>query len=366
MSPFLRQFTPEVLLPRLEEVLLGGGSSKGRVLHLGVGNMYGGIETTLTTIARNRWLMPRIDLHTATCFEGRLRDALIQAGLQVPLLGAMRFRNPLGVARGRRKLAAVLEDFRPDIVISHSCWTQGLLGPVVKRSGARLVAWMHNRATGSWIDWFASRTRPDLVIANSRYTAENLARLFPGVPVSVVFPICNIEDCNKSGVGRGETRALLGCPPNRPVVLATGRFDACKGHGVLLEALARMNVPDWECWVAGSPQSPGERALEAGLRVRARRLGISGRIRYLGHCTNVRDLYAAADVFCQPNVEPESFGQVFVEAQASGCPVVTTAMGGALECVETGGRNRLLPQADPGLVAQALEDVLTSAGAANS
>lgn len=365
MSPFLRQFTPEVLLPRLEGVLLGGGAGKGRVLHLGVGNMYGGIENTLITIARNRTLMPRIDFHSATCFEGRLRDALVHEGLQVPVLGPMRYINPLGVARGRRKLAAVLEDLRPDIVISHSCWTQGLLGPVVKRSGARLVAWMHSPPTGSWIEWIASRTRPDLVIANSRFTALNMSVLFPGVPVSVVFPICNIGDCNNSSQGRAATRALLGCAPERPVVLATGRFETFKGHGVLFEALARMHVPDWECWVAGSPQSPGERALEAGLRARARRLGIAGRIRYLGHCTNVRALYQAADVFCQPNVEPEPFGHVFVEAQEVGCPVVTTAMGGALENVETGGRNRLLPQADPGLVAQALEEVLASAGAAN-
>jgi glycosyltransferase involved in cell wall biosynthesis len=364
LSPFLRQFTPPVLLPRLQDVLMGPGTGTARVLHLGVGNMYGGIETTLVTLARNRGLMPRIDLHAAVCFDGRLHDSLATTGLDISVLGAMRYRDPLSVWRARRRLATLLVELRPDIVISHSCWTQGLLGHVVRRFGARLVAWMHNPPSGSWIEWFASRVQPDLVIANSLYTAGNMRRLFAGAPVSVMYPICDIPDHPKCEPGRDAMRASLGCPPGRRVVLITARFDPYKGHTVLLEALARLRLPDWECWLAGVPQSPGEKAHEAGLRRRAQALGIAHRLRFLGHRTDVMALYAAADAFCQPNVEPEPFGHVFVEAQAMGCPVVTTGMGGALENVETGGRNRLVPRPDPALVAEALEEVLAGPGAA--
>jgi glycosyltransferase involved in cell wall biosynthesis len=71
-------------------------------------------------------------------------------------------------------------------------------------------------------------------------------------------------------------------------------------------------------------------------------------------------LCAAADVFCQPNTGPEPFGHVFVEAQAMGCPVVTTAMGGPLENVEPGGRNRLVARPDAALVDEDLEDLLAN------
>ena len=45
-------------------------------------------------------------------------------------------------------------------------------------------------------------------------------------------------------------------------------------------------------------------------------------------------LLAGADMFCQPKQGPEPFGIVFMEALWAGCPVVTTAMGGALEILD--------------------------------
>ncbi len=45
-------------------------------------------------------------------------------------------------------------------------------------------------------------------------------------------------------------------------------------------------------------------------------------------------MLAAADIHCQPNTGPEAFGIAFVEALYAGLPVVTTAIGGALEVVE--------------------------------
>ncbi|MFM7111078.1 MAG: glycosyltransferase [Planctomycetota bacterium] len=360
MSPFLRQFTPQVLLPRLQQALFGTAS--GRVLHLGVDNMYGGIETTLVTIARNRHLMPNVDFHAAVFFEGRLRQSLEETGLSVPVLGAMRYRDPLSVMRARRNLADLLDRLRPDVVCSHSCWTQGLVGPTLRRKRVRLASWMHSPPSGSWIEWFASRAQPDLVIVNSFHTATHMGRLFKGVPISVIYPVCDIlgqPDAEKLKV---ELRTSLNCPTNRKVILIAARFDQCKGHLVLLDSLARLREPDWECWIAGGATVPSDLKLRDLLQAQAGRMGIAGRLRWLGHRSDVLALCAAADLFCQPNVEPESFGHVFVEAQAMGCPVVTTAMGGALENVETGGRNRLVPRPDAALVAAAMDEVLAGAG----
>lgn len=359
LSPFLRQFTPQVLLPRLQQVLFGTGS--GRVLHLGVGNMYGGIETTLVTIARNRHLMPNVDFHAAVFFEGRLRQSLEETGLSVPVLGAMRYRDPFSVMRARRNLRDLLDRLKPDVVMSHSCWTQGLVGPTLKRKRVRLAAWMHNPPSGSWIEWFAAQAQPDLVVVNSFHTATHMGRLFKGVPISVIYPVCATPDQPDAEKNKSMVRASLSCPPSRKVVLITARFDPYKGHAVLLDSLARLREPDWECWIAGGATVPSEQKVRDALEAQAGRLGIAGRIRWLGHRSDVLALCAAADVFCQPNVAPEPFGHVFVEAQAMGCPVVTTAMGGALENVETGGVNRLVPRPDAALVAEAMDQVLAEA-----
>lgn len=361
MNPFLRQFTPEVLLPKLQDLLSGLGTGTVKVLHLGVGNLYGGIETTLVNIARRRDLMPKVDINIAICFPGKLQQNLEEAGMTPHLLGAIRFRYPWTIWRARRNLARLLGKLKPDIVVSHSCWTQAALGPTIRRAGVKLVTFMHAPAGQSWFEWLASFTRPDLVVANSRFTATTLRSLFPEVPISIIFPICDIPEITDKADVRSVMRAALGCPAARKVILIAARFDHCKGHALLLDALARLDGSlDWECWIVGGATQASEKALELKLKEQVARLKIGNRLRFLGHRGDVLYLCAAADVFCQPNTDPEAFGHVFVEAQAMGCPVVTTAMGGPLENVEQGSCNRLVARPEPRLVAEALQDVLAS------
>jgi len=55
------------------------------------------------------------------------------------------------------------------------------------------------------------------------------------------------------------------------------------------------------------------------------------RVRFVGERLDVARILAAADIFCQPNIEAEPFGIVFIEALYAGLPVVASASGGALE-----------------------------------
>src|SRR5262249_9096781 len=82
------------------------------------------------------------------------------------------------------------------------------------------------------------------------------------------------------------------------------------------------------------PQTPQEEEYLRVLKGAAVELGIADRVLFLGKRADVPKLLAAADIFCQPNQEPEPFGIVFVEALWAGRPVVTTAMGGALEIID--------------------------------
>ncbi len=43
-----------------------------RVLHISAGNLYGGVETMLVTLARDRQVLPALDQEFALCFEARL------------------------------------------------------------------------------------------------------------------------------------------------------------------------------------------------------------------------------------------------------------------------------------------------------
>jgi glycosyltransferase involved in cell wall biosynthesis len=115
------------------------------------------------------------------------------------------------------------------------------------------------------------------------------------------------------------------------VIIQVSRFEAWKGHLLHLNALSRLKSRNWVCWMAGGPQNPADQRQYDEVRSTAERLGLMDRVRFLGQRSDVPQLLAGADIFCQPNQGPEPFGIVFVEALWAGRPVVTTAMGGALE-----------------------------------
>ncbi len=329
-----------------------------RVLHLYSGNLYGGVESLLVTLARHRGLCPDVESVFALCFEGRLSDELRATGAPVHLLGGVRVSRPWTVWAARRRLHELLAR-RFDAVVCHSCWPHVIFAPVVRRRQIPLVFWAHDVPAGRhWVERWARRTPPDFVVANSRLTQSCVKELFAGAPSEVIhYPVAGPALVEAESVRR-RVRESLHTPESATVIIQACRLERWKGHHLLLDALASLaGVPDWECWVAGGAQRPHELAYLEELRQKASRLGLSERVRFLGQRGDVRELLAAADIHCQPNVGPEPFGIAFVEALYAGLPVVSTAMGGALEIVEA-GCGVLVAPGEPGALADALSRLI--------
>jgi len=100
----------------------------------------------------------------------------------------------------------------------------------------------------------------------------------------------------------------------------------------------------------GGAQRDAEVRYLGALSVSAARMGIAGRVRFLGERTDTSALYAAADLYCQPNTQPDSYGLTFVEALSAGLPVITSAIGGATEIVDA-SCGVLVPPGDPAALA---------------
>ncbi len=303
-----------------------------RVLHVHSGNMLGGVETLLQTLATHRDLAPELDQHFGLAFEGAFSTSLAASGAPTWQLGAVRTSRPWTVRRGRRALRSLIAELEPAVVVCHAPWAQAIFGPTARAAGVRLVFWQHGAVNGKhWLERWARRTRPDLAIANSEFTAATTQVLFPDVtPMLLHYPVAP-----RSAVrGRADVRRALGAAPEATVVIQVSRMEPWKGQRLLIEAGARLaDVPHWECWQVGGAQRPEEERYLDGLRTLAGRLGVAERIRFLGHRSDVPDLLAAADVFSQPNAGPEPFGITFIEALYAGLPIVATRMGGAEEIV---------------------------------
>jgi glycosyltransferase involved in cell wall biosynthesis len=331
-----------------------------RVLHLTAGKLYGGVETLLVTLARYRNLCPEMEPEFALCFDGRLSTELRAANVPVLDLGAVRIRSPLSVMRGRGKLRAHLRQRHYDVAVSHMSWPHAIFGPVVRAAGIPLVFFLHGVADGRhWLDrWAARKIPPAFAICAAKFTFESLPKIFPGVPSAIIhYPVANALNC-AGAPDRASIRREFDTADDAVVIVQAGRFDPYKGHKLHLEALAMLrDVPGWISWQVGGAQRPSEVRYLGELRNLADVAGIGGRVKFVGQRSDVQQILAAADIHCQPNMEPEPFGIAFVEAGLAGLPVVTTAMGGALEAVDD-TTGILSPPGNPDALAKALRRLI--------
>ncbi len=337
------------------------GSGCIRVLHVNAGNMYGGVETMLTTLARCRELCSGMEPHFAVCYEGRLSSELAAAGAPVHLLGRARFSRPWTVWRARHRLSALLREQRFDVVVCHMLWSLAVFGAVARAAGPKVILWAHGFSDRrSWLDLLARRVVPDGAVANSRFTSVAVRNQFPQTPLEVIYCPLELVEATDSDAWRAALRRELGAGDNTTVILQVSRLEPWKGQLVLLRALAQLATASrWVCWIAGGAQTRSEDQYLSQLKQAAQQLGIADRVRFLGQRSDVAKLLAAADIFCQPNEGPEPFGIAFVEALWAGRPVVTSALGGALEVIdETCGV--LEPPGQAGRLAESLRRLIDS------
>lgn len=163
---------------------------------------------------------------------------------------------------------------------------------------------------GDWAAWsddaeFRLFDCDGLVCTNPDYLERNSERYR-----SVLIP--NGVDTGRFRPGKAN-RAAFGLPPGAPIVLMVSALIASKNVGDGVAAVAA--IPDAVLVVAGDgPQ-------RAEIHDLAHRLLPDRFINLSVSADRMPDLYRAADVFLHLSVN-ESFGNVFLEAMATGLPVV--------------------------------------------
>ena len=331
-------------------------------LHIYAGNLFGGIETLLISLAKEDVFSSSMIGHFALCFEGRLANELraIDAS-KVNMLGEVKMSRPWTVIRARQKLKELLDREKFDVVICHSFWPQVVFGPVIKANHLPLIFWCHDTPNGKhFLERLAKRVSPDLVIANSFYTLESVPKIYTKVSGCVLYHPLAAPSLGDSLSIRHALRLELNTPENAVVIIQASRLERWKGHSLLLSILGQLaNCPDWVCWIAGGVQRPHEAEYLQELKEQAEKLGIAERIRFLGQRSDVPQLLAAADIHCQPNMGPEPFGVAFIQALYAGLPVVTTAMGGGKEIVDD-SCGYLVPPDDVNALSEALGSLIAN------
>jgi glycosyltransferase involved in cell wall biosynthesis len=123
--------------------------------------------------------------------------------------------------------------------------------------------------------------------------------------------------------------------PGQVKVLYAGRLTKEKGADLLAEAFLSAHERDPRLHLLLAGRGPEEDALRDRLGDHATFLGWLGR-------EDLARAYASADVFLFCS-RTDTYGQVILEAQASGLPVVAVAEGGPLSLISDGHTGWLCP-----------------------
>ncbi|WP_333764091.1 glycosyltransferase family 4 protein [Streptomyces sp. IBSBF 2390] len=249
----------------------------------------------------------------------------------------------------------------------------GLMAPALRKAGAqRLVATTHGHEAG-WAQLPAARqllrrigestdtltylgeyTRSRIAAALTPAAAGRMAQLPPGVDEKTFHP----------GSGGDEVRARLGLT-DRPVVVCVSRLVPRKGQDTLIRALPRILAaePDTVLLVVGGGP------YEQDLRRLARETGVDASVRFTGAVpwSELPAHYGAGDVFAMPcrtrrgGLDVEGLGIVYLEASATGLPVVAGDSGGAPDAVLDGETGWVVRGGEPAEAADRITALLGDA-----
>jgi glycosyltransferase involved in cell wall biosynthesis len=308
----------------------------------------GGAELALVTFLEHR--PADVAAEASVIGSGPLAGALEAAGVPAAESHALSGRpSPLAAARFAAGLRTRLRAQRPDVV-----WLVGQKAAVLGAPAARLA-----RVPAVWhkVDF----TRDGLV-------ARPLAALAGRVVA--------VSEAAAAAVPRRRVLGVVGPPirlpadlraapdPATPAIGTLGRLVPYKGHDRILRAAALLSDahPALRVVLAGSGarEHPG---YEGELRALAAELGLGDRVELPGFA-DPAEVLGGLTVFVNATyVDEHGFGRealsgAMLEASWAGLPVVAVAGGGTAEGLVDGETGTLVADADPALLAAAIEPFL--------
>ena len=269
-----------------------------------------------------------------------------------------------------RRAAQIARERSIDTVLFGAAAPLGLIAPSLRRAGVtRTVALTHGHEAG-WAALPGARTllrrignevdtltylgeyfRARLAHALTPQAAARMVRLAPGVDVAVFRP----------GAGGPAVRERLRIQ-GRPVVVCVSRMVPRKGQDTLIQAWPNVvaEVPDAVLLLVGD--GPYKQRLER----LASQHGVTAHVIFTGGVpwAELPGYYDAGDVFAMPcrtrraGLDVEGLGIVYLEASATGLPVIGGDSGGAPDAILDGETGYVVPGGDPAAVAGRVTELL--------
>ena len=282
-----------------------------------------------------------------------------------------------------RRAGGILREHGCDTVLFGAAAPLGLLAPTLRRAGARRCVGLTHGHEAGWaalpvarsllrrignevdvLTYLAEYFRARLARVLSAEAAGRMVRLAPGVDPAEFHP----------GAGGDAIRKRLGLG-ERPVVVCVSRMVPRKGQDTLIRAWPRVLAGLARARPGADPVLllVGDGPYRAELGRLAERTGVSGSVTFTGPvpAAELPAYYDAGTVFAMPcrtrrgGLDVEGLGIVYLEASATGLPVVGGDSGGAPDAILSGETGYVVPGRDAAALADQIIRLLADpAGAA--
>lgn len=287
--------------------------------------------------------------------------ALIRNNIQFDLPTDIRvhplgYRGPLSAPLVIRKLVQLIDDTRPDLVLSTLDTASVMTGWALEHTRHR-PAWVARIGNNplfqdTWVRRaFVRRfTRTaDLFVANAEMLREPTFHLYPFTRgrLRIVPNPADFAAIDASLPAVPAARPA-GAPP---VILSVARLEQQKRPDLLLQVFASvLQSRDAELWIAG------DGPLESSVRQQARNLGIEAKVHLLGFSRQPFGLMQRAQLFLLVS-DHEGLPNALIEAQGLGLPAVCTRCGPE-EVMVDGETGTLTPVGDVAALSAAVLNIL--------
>jgi glycosyltransferase involved in cell wall biosynthesis len=180
--------------------------------------------------------------------------------------------------------------------------------------------------------------RGDIVIANSRYTADIIKRRYatPEDRIRIVYRGVDLEAFDPAAVSPERIKRLRdswGVRDQERVVLHAARLTNWKGQRDVIASAVRIRDRVRDCVFILAGDAQGRDDYRDRLLKQIDNAELSTIVRLVGHVDDMPAAFGVAHVAVVASVEPEAFGRAAAEAQAMGCPVISTNIGAPPETV---------------------------------
>lgn len=211
-----------------------------------------------------------------------------------------------------------LKAYNPDIIINFSGVNVGTALRFYRyKTGTAFISW-DGAGTGIAADKDA-RTKPDAYVVPTPYTERYMKRKYPKLCVEMIPPGVDLDLFTPVGkrLSPDEIKVMSQIEDpviEKPIVLSTSALIEGKRLDSLIQAMSKLNKGTLVFVGDGEDR---DKLVMLGNEV------LGNRFIYLGVLLKdkLAAIYRTADVFCLPTFH-EPFGLVFIEAMASGVPVV--------------------------------------------